>query len=97
MAELIAVGATETPSAEFVLADGAATIVLLKPASGATLALPSDAAADIQMKTSDSGWVGMLPKLTITEPARRVYGPGTFRVVRRAVASPGSYGVDRTP
>lgn len=93
MAEIIAVGATEVVSGEFTLNDGVSTVVNLKPASAVTLALPYDAVADVQLKTSDGGFVNLPPSLTIGRPAVRVEGPVTFRVVRRAAG--GAYGVDK--
>jgi hypothetical protein len=93
MAEYIAVGITELAGADFTLADGASVTINLKPATNALVALPADVVADVQVRTSDAGYVNAA-RLTAITPPFNVQGPGTFRVIRRASA--GICGVDKT-
>lgn len=93
MAELIAAGTTEVASGAFTLGDGQAANIMLKPANVGTTSLPTDCAADIQQQTSDGGWFNIY-RLSLFDMTRNVWGPGVFRVVRRAAAT--SYGVDKS-
>lgn len=94
MAQLIAPG-TDEQNAEFTLVDGTSTLLNLKPASNALVEIPARAAAIVQIKTSDGGYV-VDPRylLTAEAPTALLAGPGTWRVIRRACAI--SFGVDRT-
>jgi hypothetical protein len=93
MPQYIAPGTAEEAGAPFTLADGSSSTVNLKPANNGITALPADVVADVQIQTSDVGYVN-IGRLTPQDAARNVAGPGTFRVVRRA--SVGICGVDRT-
>lgn len=90
--EYLAVGTSELAGADFTLTDGAGSNVALKPANNTLVAIPSDAVADVQKKTSDAGYINVA-RLTATNPAVSVVGPGVFRAVRHL--SVGVVGLDR--
>lgn len=71
---LLASGTTETTSADVVLADGAA----------ATLMLVGAGSLLVQAKNSTGGYV-LLGTVDTAKPVQQVFGPVTFRVVRRLV------------
>ena len=91
MAELIAPSTTTAASADFTLTDGQSTTIFLKDADS-TKAHPN-AVACIQIKSADGQYfeVGVVD---VTEPARVLQAPGTFRVVK--YPAPLAYGVDRS-
>jgi hypothetical protein len=94
MAEYLAPGTAETAGADIILADGASATVNLKPATGQG-ALPADAVADVQIKTSGGDYIGIPgARMNVLTPAQNIIGPGTFRVIRRA--SVGIAGVDKS-
>ena len=73
---LLASGTTETTSADVVLADGAA----------ATLMLVGAGELLVQAKNSTGGYV-LLGTINSTKPVQQVFGPVTFRVLRRLVVA----------
>lgn len=88
--EILAIGTTEGPSAEFSLVSGQTATVSLKPSP---TGLPPTARAAIQFKTSAGGFID-LGELTISEPMKGVGLPGTYRVLRRG--NPVSFGIDKS-
>lgn len=92
MALLIASGITETPSAEFTLADGQGCMLNLTAPAGA-VRVPQGARASVQFKTSDGVFLNA-GQIVADNPAQLLAGPGTYRVVRHALGSP--FGVDKS-
>lgn len=88
MAELLASSTANAVSADFTLIDGQSTLLLLKDAIGE--AVCPDAVARIQVKSGTKYFtIGMLD---VTNPARVLQAPGTFRVVK--FPSTAAFGVD---
>jgi hypothetical protein len=82
-ANLITTGTTAATSADIVLADGASILISLKsPADGAEV--------HIDLKDDASVWQSM-GRILASDPAKTVYGPGTFRARRIAGASCGVF------
>lgn len=80
---LIATGTTAATSSNIVLADGASALLALKaPIQGAVVHI------DL---LDDEAAFNSIGRLTGSEPAKLVSGPGTFRVRRIAGASCGVF------
>lgn len=86
MANIIASGTTAADSAEFTLAAGDSTVLLL------TGTPASDARAVVRIKAAD-GTFHRAGELTGQYPAQSLTGAGTYKVSK--VASSSAYGVDR--
>lgn len=90
MANLIASGtaaASSTP--DFTLADGAAATLNLFGAAG----VPTDASAIVELLASNATYIP-IGEMSSGNPCVQVFGPGTYRVSKRASAT--AYGVDKT-
>lgn len=91
---IIAVGNTAQASADITLVAGATSTVSLRPATTASVALPADAQAQVQYKTSDGGYVDHPDgRLSATKPSTIIEGPKVFRVITKP--SVNSFGVDQ--
>jgi len=88
--ELIASGTTEATSSDITLADGASAIVFLKDASGPSL--PGGCTAVIQLKTAAATYFTQ-GVISGEDPARRIFGPGVYRVLKPASQS--AFGVEQ--
>jgi hypothetical protein len=90
MAEYIASGTTAADGADITLADGAAATLNLF-AAGASI--PYGCVAVVQVKSSN-GQYYQLGELDSVNPCLQVFGPGTYRVSRRASGT--AFGVDKS-
>lgn len=88
MAELIALGTTDTASADFTLASGVSTTLHLKTADGV---IPKGAYAAIEIK-GGTGYTG-IGSLRGSEPVQVLAAPGTYRV--RRLVNAVAFGVER--
>lgn len=90
MTVLIASGTAEASSADIVLADGQSTNLCL--VDGDAPGVTNQAVALVQYKSAGGVYI-TIGRLTREEPLKRLFGPGTFKVVR--LKSPVAFGVDR--
>ena len=90
MAELISIGTTQADSSDFTLAAGETATLFLKDAAGPQLA--NDSYAEIQIKAANGEYF-FIGGLNCREPAKNLYGAGTYRV--RRMASVSGFGVDK--
>lgn len=90
MAVHIASGTTAASSAaDFTLADGAAATLNLFGAAG----IPGDAVATVELLASNATYV-TVGEMNAGTPCVQVFGPGTYRVSKRASAT--AFGVDKS-
>lgn len=93
MASLIASKTAAENSADFTLADGQSAMLNLTQGASGGPALGVGCSASIQLKTSEGSYI-QVGELTEKDPVLQVFGPGTYRVAKKASAA--AFGVDKS-
>jgi len=88
IANILAVGTNNTPSADIVVAAGAPLTVCIKDAAGPRVAI--GALVHIELK-DDAGQYFRVGQLSANAPAAVIDGAGTYRFVRGAAVSCGVF------